>query len=155
MFWWNEYISYILPYPESEDPHLRCWTLRLTGLKNWCGSIGSTSEFVAAFVGTRISRFLFALFFFQYNFIYGRPFVSKLWHDIRAVFPTYTCNHSCCTIYVRFFVTYTCVLFPSIWPLSYKRAHIQLFRERLSEKKCPRQSRKVIWDIINTLFLTL
>ena len=41
---------------------------------------------------------------------YGRPFVSKLWHDIRAVFPTYTCNHSCYTIYVRFFfATYTCV----------------------------------------------
>ena len=34
---------------------------------------------------------------------YGRPFVSKLWHDIRAVFPTYTCNHSCYTIYVRAF----------------------------------------------------
>ena len=48
---------------------------------------------------------------------YGRPFVSKLWHDIRAVFPTYTCNHSCYTIYVRFFATYTCVL-------SYKRAYI-------------------------------
>ena len=62
---------------------------------------------------------------------HGRPFVSKLWHDIRAVFPTYTCNHSCYTIYVRFFATYTCVLscfvgflFPSIWPFSYKRAYI-------------------------------
>ena len=32
---------------------------------------------------------------------------------------------------------------------------IQLFRERLSEKMCTRQSRKVIWDVINTLFLTL
>ena len=32
--------------------------------------------------------------------------------------------------------------------------HIQLFRERLSEKLCTRQSRKVIWDMINTLFLT-
>ena len=31
---------------------------------------------------------------------------------------------------------------------------IQLFRERLSEKLCTRQSRKVIWDMINTLFLT-
>ena len=30
---------------------------------------------------------------------------------------------------------------------------IQLFRERLSEKRCTRQSRKVIWDMINTLFL--
>ena len=29
--------------------------------------------------------------------------------------------------------------------------HIQLFRERLSEKQCTRQSRKVIWDMINTL----
>ena len=28
--------------------------------------------------------------------------------------------------------------------------HIQLFRERLSEKVCTRQSRKVIWDVINT-----
>ena len=33
--------------------------------------------------------------------------------------------------------------------------YIQLFRERLSEKMCTRQSRKVIWDMINTLFLTL
>ena len=32
---------------------------------------------------------------------------------------------------------------------------IQLFRERLSEKMCTRQSRKVIWDMINTQFLTL
>ena len=32
---------------------------------------------------------------------------------------------------------------------------IQLFRERLSEKLCMRQSRKVIWDIINTPFLAL
>ena len=36
-----------------------------------------------------------------------------------------------------------------------KGKHIQLFRERLSEKKmCTRQSRKVIWDMPNTLFLT-
>ena len=33
--------------------------------------------------------------------------------------------------------------------------HIQLFRERLSAKMCTRQSRKVIWDMINTLFLAL
>ena len=31
---------------------------------------------------------------------------------------------------------------------------LQLFRERLSENLCTRQSRKVIWDMINTLFLT-
>ena len=28
------------------------------------------------------------------------------------------------------------------------------FRERLSEKMCTRQFRKVIWDMIDTLFLT-
>ena len=33
--------------------------------------------------------------------------------------------------------------------------NIQLFRERLSEKLCTGQSRKVIWDMINALFLTL
>ena len=33
--------------------------------------------------------------------------------------------------------------------------YIQLFRERLSEKLCMRQSQKVIWDMINNLFLTL
>ena len=33
--------------------------------------------------------------------------------------------------------------------------YIQPFRERLSEKMCTRQSRKVIWDMFNTLFLTL
>ena len=31
---------------------------------------------------------------------------------------------------------------------------IQLFRERLSEKMCTRQSPKKIWDMINTWFLT-
>ena len=36
----------------------------------------------------------------------------------------------------------------------YKPYRIQLFRERLSEKMCTRQSRKVMWDMINTLFLT-
>ena len=35
------------------------------------------------------------------------------------------------------------------------KSGIQLFRERLSEKMCTRQSRKVIWDMRNTLFLTL
>ena len=34
------------------------------------------------------------------------------------------------------------------------RRVIQLFRESLSRIKCTRQSRKVIWDMINTLFLT-
>ena len=33
--------------------------------------------------------------------------------------------------------------------------NIQLFRERLSEKLYTRQSRKVIWDMISALFLTL
>ena len=32
---------------------------------------------------------------------------------------------------------------------------IQVFREMFSEKMCAQQSRKVIWDVINTLFLTL
>ena len=31
------------------------------------------------------------------------------------------------------------------------RKRILLFREKLSEKMCTRQSRKVIWDVINTL----
>ena len=31
---------------------------------------------------------------------------------------------------------------------------IQLFRERLSEEMRTRQSRNVIWDMINTLFVT-
>ena len=36
-----------------------------------------------------------------------------------------------------------------------KQNDIQLFRERLSEKMCTPQSRKVIWDMINIEFLTL
>ena len=39
--------------------------------------------------------------------------------------------------------------------LCLKGPRIQLVQERLSEKMCTRQSRKVIWDLINTLFLTL
>ena len=34
-------------------------------------------------------------------------------------------------------------------------SYVQLFWERLSEEICTRQARKVIWDMINTLFLTL
>ena len=41
------------------------------------------------------------------------------------------------------------------FPLQKCPWRIQLFRERLSAKMCTRQSRKVIWDMINTLFLTL
>ena len=36
-----------------------------------------------------------------------------------------------------------------------QKLDIQLFRERLLEKICTRQSRKVLWDMINTLFLRL
>ena len=36
-----------------------------------------------------------------------------------------------------------------------ERRHLHTARERLSEKICTRQSRKVTWDMINTLFLTL
>ena len=35
-----------------------------------------------------------------------------------------------------------------MWPIN-----IQLFWERLLEKMCTQQSRKVIWDMIDTLFL--
>ena len=42
-----------------------------------------------------------------------------------------------------------------VFSLKTHHCRIQLFRERLSEKMCTRQSRKVIWDMINTLFLTL
>ena len=41
------------------------------------------------------------------------------------------------------------------WQQLFYCSHIQLFRERLSEKLCTWQSRKVIWDMINALFLTL
>ena len=36
-----------------------------------------------------------------------------------------------------------------------RKPDIQLFQERLLEKNCTRQSRKVLWDMINTLFLAL
>ena len=32
-------------------------------------------------------------------------------------------------------------------------SRIQLYRERLSEKMCTRKSQKVIWDMIDALFL--
>ena len=38
--------------------------------------------------------------------------------------------------------------------LVYCMHSIQLFQERLSEEMRMRQSRKVIWDMINTLFVT-
>ena len=55
---------------------------------------------------------------------YGRPFVSKLWHDMRAVFSHVYLQSFLLHDIRAFFVTYTCVLFPSIWPFSYKRAYI-------------------------------
>ena len=44
---------------------------------------------------------------------------------------------------------------PLVSPLqfNYLSYCIQLFRERLSQKLCTRQSRKVIWDMINILVL--
>ena len=67
-------------------------------------------------------------FFFKHNYCtlvtYGRPFVSKLWHDIRAVFSLVYLQSFLLHDIRAFFVTYTCVLFPSIWPFSYKRAYI-------------------------------
>ena len=48
--------------------------------------------------------------------------------------------------------------FPSLLAMTFKKpiqnSVIQLFRERLAAKMCTRQPRKVIWDMINTLFLT-
>ena len=54
------------------------------------------------------------------NYIYCTVNSLKIWSAICfkimtrytcGFFPTYTCNHSCYTIYVRFFATYICVLF--------------------------------------------
>ena len=76
------------------------------------------------------------------NYIYCTVNSLKIWSAICfkimtrytcGFFPTYTCNHSCYTIYVRFFATiYTCVLscfvgllFLSIWPFPYKRAYMR------------------------------
>ena len=114
-----------------------------------------------------------------HDIVYGRPIVSKLWHDIRAVFShvylqsfllhniggfhvtssppcwwtvnkrslisslclsTSICSfhHRCLCLprlhenhlYVCFFVTYTCVLFPSIWPLIFvTNAHIHAHKK--------------------------
>ena len=44
---------------------------------------------------------------------------------------------------------------PGMMLLCLKGPRIQLLQKRLLEKMCTRQSRKVIWDLINTLFLTL
>ena len=40
-----------------------------------------------------------------------------------------------------------------IGPDAYKPICIHLFRERLLEKMCTQQFRKVIWDMIDTIFL--
>ena len=61
---------------------------------------------------------------YQPPFRYGQPFVSKLWHDVRAVFSHVYLQSFLLHDRRAFFVTYTCVLFPSIWPFSYKRAYI-------------------------------
>ena len=65
------------------------------------------------------------------NHSYGRPLVSKLWNDIRAVFSHVYLQSFLLHDIRAFFATYTCVrscfvgfLFPSIRPFSYKRAYI-------------------------------
>ena len=45
------------------------------------------------------------------------------------------------------------ILFYSSLVVLYIYICIQLFRQRLSQKRCTRQSRKVMWDMINTLVL--
>ena len=62
----------------------------------------------------------------KFNFagMYGRPFVSKLWHDIRAVFSHVYLKSFLLHDIRAFFCHVTCVLCPSIWPFSYKRAYI-------------------------------
>ena len=54
-------------------------------------------------------------------------------------------------------VIYCCFLYYHITNYDVHPPHfdIPLFLERLLEKLCMRQSRKVIWDMINTLFPTL
>ena len=56
---------------------------------------------------------------------------------------------------IRDHVGHQLQLFVSVVPVSFLLYSIQLFRERLSEKKRTRQSRNVIWDMVSTLFLTL
>ena len=41
------------------------------------------------------------------------------------------------------------------YKINHRNNCVQLFQESLAAKMCTRQSRKVIWDMINTLFLTL
>ena len=48
----------------------------------------------------------------------------------------------------------TSTLWKVIYCMQCLSQDIQLFRERLSGKMCTRQPRKVIWDMIDTLFLT-
>ena len=51
-------------------------------------------------------------------------------------------------------VSFTGARFHDLASFYFSTKYIQLFRERLSEKMCTRQSRKVIWDMISTRFLT-
>ena len=72
----------------------------------------------------------------SYNFIETKKFTAtslKLWSAICfKIMTRYTCGFSPRILVITsatrytclFFVTYTCVLFPSIWPFSYKRAYI-------------------------------
>ena len=93
-------------------------------------------------------------FSYLLTFILVGHFLSKLWHDIRAVF-----SH----VYLKSFLqktariscsTYTCVLscfvgflFPSIWPFSYKRAYIcaqKVYLYALETSMCICGHRKVV-----------
>ena len=89
--------------------------------------------------------------------------VLLLYRVMSWIFVYYHVNVSPFFRHIAFFTTFypprngykaslCCVAF--FCPIFCPTFCIQLFRERLSEKMCTRQSRKVAWDIINTLFLT-
>ena len=79
------------------------------------------------------------------------------WTSSSVTFVILDSLHEICSVGKRTGEQLVCVHLKINWRNQcYKclTAYIQLFRERLSEKMCTRQPRKVIWDIINILFLT-
>ena len=72
---------------------------------------------------------------------YGRPFVSKLWHDIRAVFfprilaiipaTRYTCVF--CHVYLLFIPKYMTIFLQTRIYMRTKKAHIYALMYRFSQ----------------------
>ena len=80
--------------------------------------------------------------------------IARIWaYGHRSSFLRQTALTGSCVVFLGNVFLFLSRISNVWWKRSEKSGkYIQLFRERLSEEMCTRQFRKIIWDMINTLF---